>query len=230
MKKLALFDIDGTILPGSLGLFAIADLLKGTGLFNPKNVAEMYEIRVKYHARQIAYEYFSGQLMMQTSQGLKGQDYLQIISLVNKHLESISDKFYPYVQNLVRDLLPNYDIYFITANSQYYAEFFTKFYKAAGYKATILEVKNGKFTGHISESLIQAKHKKRAIENLINFYGKAGSIAFGDAEADRLMLSEVEFPICINPTAGLREIALRNGWTITDHLNAEKTVRILLKP
>ncbi|MCL5784973.1 MAG: haloacid dehalogenase-like hydrolase [Patescibacteria group bacterium] len=229
MKKLALFDIDGTVLPGGFGIFFIAENLAKSGLFNSKYLEEILELRNKYRASLIPFSYFSPQVMKQLVQGFKGQRYSVVNSLSKKHLLTLEGYFYPYVKEVIRKIRKTHDIYFITANTQFYASFFTNYYKATGYKASILQVKNDKFTGKISGPNFHPKHKKQAIGELIQSYGKIGSIAFGDAETDSLMLSEVETPICINPTTPLKEIALKRGWTITDHLNAKKIFRSLLK-
>lgn len=229
MKKLALFDIDGTVLPTGFGIFYIVENLIQSNLFSKKHFQKMLELKNKYKTGLIPFSSFSPQVMRVIAEGLKDQSYLEIDFLSKKHLSTLSRKFYPYVTKVIKKLKNSHDIYFITANTQFYAGFFTDYYQATGYKASILEVEDDKFTGKISGPNFHPKHKKQAIKELINKYGKGGSIAFGDAETDKLMLSEVETAICINPTLPLKEIAEKKGWVITNHLTAEKTVLSALK-
>lgn len=230
-KKLALFDIDGTILPLGTATFSLAKDLASCNLMNKTYLQNILNLREDYYThKKIAYENFATEVFRNFASGLEGKSFNQVLSRSNKFLhKNIRESIYKYTQKVITALLKTYDVYFITANTQFYADFFTKHLGVTGYKSTILEIKNGIFTGKVTDYLTKAEYKDRAIKELINSYPYKGSIAFGDADSDIIMLRSVEIPVCINPRDNLKKEAVKKGWIITDPQGAEKIVVKRLK-
>ncbi len=229
-KKLALFDIDGTTLP--LGVAGFSDLVRYLASIDliTKEIAErMNQVHENYTIhKDISYEDHAALEFKIFAEGLEGESYdetyLKTADFMDKNIKK---NIYPSMEKLIKDLESLYDIFFITANVQFYAQFFSNLFKAKGFEATMFDVKEGKFTGKISRSLARAEEKQIAIGELLSKYPKKGSLAFGDAEGDRFMLSSVETPICINPTHGFLDEALKNKWIITDPENVEEVIKKL---
>lgn len=230
-KKLALFDIDGTILPLGTATFSLAKDLASCNLMNKTFLQNILNLREDYYThKKIAYENFATEVFRNYANGLEGKSFDQVLFRSNKFLhKNIKESIYKYARKIITSLLKTYDVYFITANTQFYADFFTKHFGVTGYKSTILEVKNGVFTGKVIDYLTKAKYKDKAIKELINSYPYKDSVAFGDADSDIIMLQSVEIPVCINPRDKLKEEATKRGWIITDPEGAEKIVVERLK-
>ncbi|MFA5935720.1 MAG: HAD family phosphatase [Patescibacteria group bacterium] len=82
--------------------------------------------------------------------------------------------------------------------------------------ATTFHVEDGLFTGTIELDWIRDEGKKRAVHLLAEKYDLdlKQSVAIGDTEGDISMLTEVGYPICYNPSRGLRAEAEKRHWPI----------------
>lgn len=223
-RQLAVIDIDGTVLPGGVGIFAVAANLAEVGLMNPTGTERMQQDLQKHKDGILEYEDYATEVLTHLAEGLAGQRQDQVSSQADRFLLRKSDIFYPYALRLIPRLNQTHDTYFITANAQFYAEFFTKHFGTSEYRATMLKTSNGIFTGEVEKYLTRAVDKEKEVATLLKRYPYNGSIALGDAEGDKIILGMVEHPICINPTAGLKSLALQNNWIVTDHLEAEVVI------
>lgn len=229
MKKLALFDIDGTILPKGYGIFYVAERLDEEKLINPSAPTRMAQARMDYHNGKMEYENYSKQVQIEFAQGVKGFAKNIIEQKAKSIIQELEKTYYQYALHLIPELNKTHDVYFITANIDFYAEAFKDFYQAKGYKASQLAIdNNGNYTGKFAYSLSHAEHKKEAIQELLENYPHEGSMAFGDADADRFMLDHVQYAICIDPTDNLAQEAKEKNWTITDPEHAEEIIRKII--
>ena len=229
IKKLALFDIDGTILPKGYGIFFVAEHLAKENLIAPEAPLLMAQARTDYKNKKLEYENYSKQVQIEFAKGVKGFPKDTVEKRSKEIVLELEKVFYQFALNLIPELNKTHDVYFITANIDFYAQAFRDFYKAKGYKATSLEVDDkGFYTGEFAFSLSHAEHKQEAIKKLLKDYPHEGSFAFGDADADRFMLDLVDHPICIDPTDNLAKEAKEKNWVITDPEHAEEEIRKLL--
>jgi phosphoserine phosphatase len=68
--------------------------------------------------------------------------------------------------------------------------------------------------GTITDRLIRVPSGPGKVEALRSVLKSAPDCAFGNAIWDREMLAMSKHPFAINPSPGLKEIAIANGWTI----------------
>lgn len=224
LRQIALFDIDGTLIPSG-GTFKVADHLSQVKLLSPLSIQKINEIRQQYRSGSLGYEDYATSIFDIFAEGLAGQSFNETVAETANHLKGDKHPIYSYSKKLITDLLKTHDVFLITANVQFYAQFFTEYFNATGYESTIFGVNNsGLFTGQVERYLTRGKEKEEVVLELFNNYQKKGSFAFGDSEGDKFMLELVENPICINPTEELEEDALRKGWIITDENNIERIV------
>lgn len=229
MNKLALFDIDGTILPKGYGIFYVAENLANENLIDPSAPLKMAQARTDYRNGKMEYEDYSKQVQIEFAKGVKGFSKSEVEKRSQEIVLELENTFYQYALHLIPELNKTHDVYFITANIDFYADAFTKYYQSKGYKASKLATDDqGKYTGEFEYSLSHAQHKKDAIENLLKDYPREDSMAFGDADADRFMLDHVEHAICIDPTDNLAREAKEKNWIITDPEHAEEVIKKLL--
>ena len=216
MKKVAIFDIDGTIFRSSL-LIELVNVLIEQRYFPESARAEYESDWRKWLERKGDYESYIGAVVASFMKNIKGMHYADF----DKAAETVVSRFqhytYRYTRNLIKELKD--DGYFLLAISHSPKTVLDKFCKEFGFDKAygmLYELgPNDCFTGkRMEESTIlnKANIVKRAIakENL----SLKGSIGVGDTESDISLLESVESPICFNPNMKLYKHAKRNGWKV----------------
>jgi len=216
MKKVAIFDIDGTIFRSSL-LVELTDAFIQEGIFSSK-VGKSY---VKSHKdwldRKGSYEKYIIEVIEAFHKNIKGVKHAEFLKIAKKVVSFHKNRIYRYTRDLVRDLKKKG--YYLLAISKSPREIVGEFGKQLGFDKVyglVYEVDHKKrLTGELLFwELISNKAKilKRAIkkENLT----LKGSVGVGDTESDIAFLKMVENPICFNPNKKLFLFAKRAGWKI----------------
>lgn len=77
-----------------------------------------------------------------------------------------------------------------------------------------LGTSDGRFTGELQGPPVAAGEKRRLVEEYATRHGidLPRSWAYGDSLADLAMLEVVGRPVAVNPSSGLRRVALARGW------------------
>jgi HAD superfamily hydrolase (TIGR01490 family) len=214
-KKVAVFDIDGTIFRSSL-LIELVDALIMSGLF-PKNVKKLYAKKYEnWVNRKDSYEKYIQAVINAFDKNIKGIDAKKFDKICKKTVDFHKNRVYRFTRDLVKKLKNKN--YYLLAISHSPLFVVGKFAKKIGFNKVYgkaLEVLDDKLTGKtLYEDLIwdKAKILKRAVkkENL----SLKGSIGVGDTDSDIPFLKLVEKPICFNPNIKLYKYALRKNWTI----------------
>lgn len=215
-KRVAIFDIDGTIFRSSL-LIELVDALIEERIF-PANARRVYaRAYANWLDRRDSYDkYIMGVIAAfdRHVKGVREKDFLRVArSVVAFH----KNRVYRYTRDLVRDLKRRgYFLLAISHSPKYIVHEFARqigFTKVYGRMLTVGG--NGKFTGGILHADVIGDKEKilmRAIEkeNLT----LAGSIGVGDTESDIAFLKRVHRPICFNPNSILYREAKKRGWEI----------------
>ena len=216
MRKVAIFDIDGTIFRSSL-LIEITERLIEKGLF-PVSARTKYQKEYReWLEREGNYENYIEAVVAVFMKNLKGVSYKDFLEAGNDVFEQQKNRVYRYTRDLLLECKKKK--YFLLAISQSPKAILDKFCAHMGFDKVygrIYELgPEDKFTGHITDlHLISNKANivKRALE-------KEGltlkeSIGVGDTDGDIPMLALVDYPICFNPNMKLHKEAKRNGWKI----------------
>jgi len=216
MKKVAIFDVDGTIFRSSL-LIEVVDVLIEEGLF-PTEARQRYDAEYRrWLDRKGDYQDYIGMVVQTFVRYLKGVHYADFMQAVEVVLHRHQDRVYRYTRDLVKKL--KQDGYYLLAISQSPKAILEGFCKAIGFDKVygrLYEIgAESRFTGEvIDEHLIANKANivRRAVE-------KEGltlehSIGVGDTEGDIPFLDMVETPICFNPNQELYRYARINGWKV----------------
>lgn len=216
MKKVAIFDIDGTIFRSSL-IIELTEALIAEKIF-PKNARAMYARSYKrWFNRQDSYDKYIISVVVAFEKYIKGVNRGIFMKIAGRVIAANKDRVYRYTRDLVCDLKKKN--YYLLAISSSPMEIVQGFCKKLGFDKVygrIYEVgKNNRFTGKtLYLDLISDKAKilKRALkkENLT----LAGSIGVGDSESDISFLKMVERPICFNPNSKLYSKAKRADWQV----------------
>ena len=216
MRKVAIFDIDGTVFRSSL----LIDLVKGlvdAVLFH-QSVKEEY--RKEFEAwsnREGDYDDYIAGVIEVFMTHIKGVLYSEFADVAEKVIEDEQKKVYRYTRDLIKELKEK--DYYLLAISQSPKTMLVGFCKGIGFDKVygrIYEIgSQNRFTGNITDlDLIANKGNivNRAVEKE-NLTLK-GSIGVGDTDNDVSFLEVVETPICFNPNKKLLKHAKKEGWKV----------------
>lgn len=214
-KKIAIFDLDGTIFRSSL----IIELLEGLieeGIF-PEKVRDIYGREfLTWLDRKGPYEDYIEKISQAYRKFIKGVKAQKVWQVAKKVLAFQKNRTYRFTRYLVSKLKKNYYLLAISGSPR---EMVKQFGKEFGFDKTYSRIfetdEKSRFTGKILfEEVVKDKGKilERALEreNLT----LAGSIGVGDTEIDIPFLKLVEYPIAFNPNFKLYQYAKKRNWQI----------------
>lgn len=225
-KPIALFDIDNTIYEG----FSYFDLLKKhvtEELIEQNVLDDALESMKAYKLGQKDYEATIVELLDIYARGLKGVEYEAVLQSTKDFYKN-SSHFFGYVKPVMGSLRRSHDLRLVTGEPQFVAQAVGDIFGISSYSSSEYEVKEGVFTGNVTTYLASRHEKLSSIKHLMEGHSGRGSFAFGDSEGDIEMLRSVEYPICLNPTDGLRAVAEKEGWYLPD-LNDVEALVVKLK-
>lgn len=215
-RKVAVFDIDGTIFRSSLLIELVEQLIRD-GIF-PSAARRKYELAYRaWLDRKGSYEDYIWAVIRAFDRHVKGvreKDFLKAV----KNMHAIhKDRVYRYTRDLVRNLKKRgYFLLAISHSPKYVVDGFAKrlgFDKVYG-RYLGLDAR-GRFTGKTLHFDVIGD-KARALERAARkeHLTLRGSWGVGDTESDISMLRMVTHPICFNPNRELYRAARRNGWKV----------------
>ena len=214
-KRVAVFDIDGTIFRSSL-LIELTDALIQEGVFASKARETYKRAFDNWLNRKGSYQEYLNAVIEAFVKNIKGAGYKDFSKISRKVISFHGERNYKYTIDLIKKLKKkNYFVLAISGSPYSAVKGFAEklgFDKAYG---RVLEIENGKFTGKVLYAdLIENKDKilERAVEKENLTLG--GSVGVGDTETDISFLKMVEKPICFNPNQNLYNHAKRNGWEV----------------
>ncbi len=216
MKKVAFFDIDGTVFRSSL-LVELVEKLIDEGVFS-KEAREDYgdEFR-NWRDREGEYGAYIAAVVRSYMHHIKGVHYGDLADIGKIVVAEQSKHIYRYTRDLIKELKAK--DYFIVAISQSPKTILDEFCRAYGFDKVygrIYEIgPQDRFTGamidvHLVEN--KANIVARVLEK--EDVQSADSIGVGDTEGDIPLLQSVEKPICFNPNAALYKHAQKVGWKV----------------
>ncbi len=216
MRKVAIFDVDGTIFRSSF-LIELTERLVDEGIFDER-VREKYERqRRRWQNREGGYEHYIDAVVEAFVRNLKGVRYVDFNRVAEAVVAEQKKHVYRYTRDNIAELIRKK--YFLLAISQSPKTVLDGFCKGLGFSKVygrLYELgPSDCFTGKIiDEHLIANKANivRRAIEK--EGLTLKGSIGVGDTEGDIPFLEIVEKPICFNPNATLYRHAKRLGWQV----------------
>ena len=216
MKKVAIFDIDGTIFRSSLFIELVEELIKQKIM--PESTRKEFEKELEdWQNRKGSYEKYIEAVVSVFMKNIKGIAYEHFQNASKSVVLRHQNRVYRYTRDLVKSLKKKG--YFLLAISQSPKGVLDTFCKKFGFDKIY-----GRFyelgphdllTGEITDLHLianKANIVKRVLEK--ERLTLKGSIGVGDTEGDIPFLELVEKPICFNPNAKLYRIARLNHWKI----------------
>ncbi|HAV11267.1 MAG TPA: hypothetical protein DCX32_01855 [Candidatus Moranbacteria bacterium] len=214
-KKLAVFDIDGTIFRKNLH-FELINELSWINVF-PRKVRDqivlLYTNWLEHKGTYESYRLGLVDLFEKHIKGCKREDVVRASEMV---ISFHKDRTYIFAEDLIRKLKrEGYHIIAISGSPIEIVEEYNKkhlnFDKVFG---SIYETNGDVYTGGYEAEPIKNKGdvvKRYAKENNLTLEGSYG---IGDTESDASFLDLVEYPIAFNPNENLKEVAQKKGWRI----------------
>jgi len=216
MKKVAIFDIDGTIFRSSL-LIELIEALIDEGLMPKKTVNAYAPARSRWLNREGSYDDYIEAVVKAFMANIKGMSSIELKRVSKRVVVASGKHVYRYTRELVRNLRTKG--YYLLAISNSPKMVLDSFCKQWGFDMVYGRLygidKNGRMTNkilHLDLITDKAKMVKRAVEK--NDLTLKGSVGVGDSEADIAFLKLVENPICFNPNSLLFKVAKKRGWQV----------------
>lgn len=215
-KKVAVFDIDGTIFRSSLYIEIVRQLIKDGVL--PSGASSQFEAEYsawKDRTHVDSYNEYTQAVIDSFEKYLPTLSVEKFESAADKVVDRQKAHTYVYTRDLITKLKKQN--YFLVAISGSQAELVGRFVKAYGFNAfagSDYEKKNGRFTGKFQ--ILTHQNKVHFLQTLVQQESLTldESIAVGDSEGDIDMLKIVSNPIAFNPERSLFKYARRRGWAI----------------
>ena len=215
MKKLAIFDIDGTIFRKNLH-FELIDELSWRGIFSKDARKSLVQIYANWLEHRGTYEEYRKKIISTYEEELKGCSQKDVIDASRKVADFNKDRIYIFTRDLIKKLRKDkYAIIAISGSPIEIVKEYNKHMKFDEVFGSVYET-NGKgiYTG---KSIFEpVKHKGHLVGQYISEKGLTleGSAGVGDTESDISFLKMVSNPIAFNPNLNLEKVARRKNWRI----------------
>ncbi len=215
-KRLAVFDIDGTIFRSSL-LISLVDGLVQEGVFPASVKKEIEKDYLEWINRKGHYSNYISKVVEVYIKYLRGSKEDGLKKVAQKVILKDKDKVYRFTRDLIKELKrKNYFLLAISGSPTYMVSYFADKMGFDYYFASEFEVKKGVFTG--KSIVLPAEGKGELLKNFLSSskikFDLKNSIGVGDEMADVKMLEFVGKPIAFNPTLELARYAKKKGWRI----------------
>lgn len=214
-RKVAVFDVDGTIFRSSL-LVEVVDQLIRDGVFPEDTQAAYARQHEKWLNREGDYETYIQAVVKAFTQHLVGVHYSALADASKKVVAAQWKRTYRYPRALVKQLKDRG--YYLLAISHSPKTILDKFCPRLGFDKVyglLYEIDSDeKFTGRIIEE--QALDKAYLIRRAVDKESLmlTNSIGVGDTESDIPFLEIVAKPICFNPNSELYAHAKKEKWNV----------------
>ena len=212
-KKLAVFDMDGTLFRNSLLIELHWKLIK-EGVFPESVRAEVDQYYWAWVNRDGSYDDYLDKVIETYHQHIKGVPFEAIEKIAQEVVERQSSIVYVFTRDLIESLRETHTLLALSGSPKVMVSAFTKKWNFDHAIGTIFEIKDGLFTGEIDEIFVH--RKEETLRKFMDEHGfsKEGSVGVGDTRSDVGLFNVVERAICINPEKELWEKAQKEDWEV----------------
>lgn len=215
-RKVAIFDIDGTIFRGSLFIELVETLIE-RGIFKEDSRKIYQAEKARWLDRKGDYESYVNAVVAAFIKNLKGVFYGDFKDAADTVVARYQDRTYQYTRDLLRELKSKG--YYLLAISHSPKSIVDIFCRRLGFNkmyGIIYDLgPNDRFTGTVTDPHL-IHNKGNILRRAISKEGLTlkNSIGVGDTESDISFLELVDRPICFNPNEKLYRHAKRNKWKV----------------
>jgi HAD superfamily hydrolase (TIGR01490 family) len=210
--RLVVFDIDGTLLPGTSCERLFTRYLVSNRIVNLSNLFSFIGRGVALIPRGKSY-------IISANKG-----YLRGFSI--EYMDKIGKEFF---QNQVENKISKKGLTSLTAHKmkdhrvillsgmpEFLLKNFSRLLKVSEYYGSIMETDNGSFTGKTLGTFPLGKGKVEILESIMKKHDLTWDdvTAYADHYLDRFLLQKVGNPVAANPDKELKSMAEQNSWRI----------------
>lgn len=217
MKRLAVFDVDGTLADGFGGIDFV-EYLTDEGTFPKRVFDEFIDYAKAYEEGRISYNELMLAATEKYCEGMAGLPVKEVKEAAKKFSEKNAKNIYPYAKELIELFGKEYGYttVLVSGSAIEVVEPFRRIVGADIAFASAAEHDGKKYIGKMSIDMSANSKKADVLYLVAEKYRTTfdGSFGFGDTENDIPMLEEVWYPVALNPSNALREHADEKGWLI----------------
>jgi HAD superfamily hydrolase (TIGR01490 family) len=215
MKKIGIFDLDGTVYTHTLTFSVAEELFELPQFSQEKATVDDARVIWKQRGSTEAYWTYNKTILAVFEKMLPQVAPQQLSGAVQTILKTKGSYCYAYTTQLIKQLKDEGRT--LVAISGSIREMVEPFAKALDFDIVVaseLEIVNGAYTGKRATQTNKDKHA--LLNNLVQEHGLTleDSIGIGDTHRDASILEIVANPIAFNPNAALFEVASKNGWKV----------------
>ena len=213
--RMALFDFDGTLSKGLMGV-TFYEYLHKVGVYDKKAFAEQVRALKDFKSGALSYERYLQEWSRLWVDGIKGKDAGIVMPHAKAFFADFKSNIYPSSRELMDVLKTKGYTPAIISVSPY--EVVALAAKELGVEivyATKLNLNGATYTNELVTRLHMPGGKKAVLSSLSEA-GKEISFAFGDTETDYEMLCVAKVPVPLNPTKGLKVVTDKMNWPSYD--------------
>ena len=215
-RKVAVFDIDGTIFRSSLLRELLEDLIS-FGVF-PQKAQEYYtHAYINWLDRKGSFEEYLRGILRAYQRYIRGVPQHTVHDVAHHVMDFHQNRVYSFTRDLLRDLKKrNYYLIAISGSS---FDIVGPFARSLGFHEVygrVFEVdEKERFTGRMMNKEV-INHKGKILKHVLKreHLSLQGSVGVGDADSDISFLKMVSRPIAFNPNQELYRYARKHGWEI----------------
>lgn len=215
MKKIAVFDLDGTLFRWQLFHELVFELGR-MEVLDTATVEELEQALIEWQTKRRSWHDYEMTIVRAIESNVATITPQTFESAAQAVVGRSGQKIYNYTKNLVDELkLKDYYLLAISGSQQEVAEPFAKLYGFDDCLGALYERKNGKFTGKNLRMVPGKKHEilKNYLSNRPDLT-LSDSVAVGDSGGDISMLHMAANPIAFNPSDELLDEAAKHSWPI----------------
>lgn len=213
-KKLAVFDIDGTIFRKNLH-FELINELVFAGVFRKEVKNELQKLYGHWLNHEGTYEAYRNKLVSLYEEHIKGCKQSDIVYASKKVAQFHAKRIYIFANRMIKRMRKNHTMLIISGSPSEIVGEYADIFNFDAHYGSVYELDNcKKYTGNvIFEPTID---KGAVVRQFIaeNNIGLEDSFGIGDTESDAKFLELVDNPIAFNPNMNLRKIAKERNWQV----------------
>jgi len=210
--RLIVFDIDGTLLPGTSTERLFSRYLRSNRIAGFSHLFNFIFKGLILAPKGMAY-------IISANKGyLRGfsDEYMENIAMdfFNSHIEHrISKRGFT---RLTEHKMRGHKVVLLSGMPEFLLKNYSRLFKVKEFYGSVMEINNGKFTGNTVGVFPIIKGKLEVVERILKKYNLDWRhvTAYADHYHDRFLLRKAGKPIAVNPDDRLRTIAEKNSWKI----------------
>lgn len=221
-QKLAIFDVDGTLFEGNLGIEFLKVLMQKE-LFPPEIGKEILSWYGKYKSGEVDKATAVDAIYELYAEGMANNQVSDVSQAAQETWAAVSEKVYPFTSELIPSLQnKGFKVILLSGSPIEMITMLANHLKLGSQAAVagILEITDDIYTGAIISYPGSAEQKITELNKYLQVneieVDWSNSIAMGDNERDEQVLRKVGKGLAFEPNEALKQLAKSSGWQIVD--------------